>query len=311
MSGAGAAKLRRPPNDDAGAQAAAHAAVNDLLPEGASAAPQGTLIAIGGAEDKKDDMVILRRCIEEARGDAKRAVIIGAASREPREAMRPYLRAFDDLGMEDVIDLALRDRGAVEDERTLDDLRQADIVYFTGGDQVRLAKTFRDTAALDILRERYHAGAVIAGTSAGAAAMSAAMVARGKPDEGLTKGNTEIDEGLGLIRGVVIDTHFIQRGRLGRLLEVVASHRDLLGLGISEDTAFVLRQGRHLQVAGSDNLIIIDGSEIKRTTTREAKEGAALSLEHAIVHALSEGDTFDLATRAFKTIEKPENKIAA
>lgn len=281
------------------------------MSEAARSAPKGTLIAVGGAEDKSDDMVILRRCIEETRGEAKRAVIIGAASREPREAMRPYVRAFEELGMDDVIDLALRSHESVEDERTVEDLRGADVIYFTGGDQVRLAESFRGTPALDAIRERYHAGAVIAGTSAGAAAMSATMVARGKPDEGLTKGNIELDEGLGLLQGVVIDTHFIQRGRLGRLLEVVAHHPDLLGLGISEDTAFVLRGGRHLQVAGSDNLIIVDGSEIKRTTTREAKEGAALSLEHAIVHALSEGDTFDLAERAFRKIERPENKIAA
>lgn len=255
-------------------------------------------------------MVILRRCIDETKGDARNAVVIGGASREPREAIRPYLRAFEELGIERVTDLELQSRREVEEGRTLDALREADIVYFTGGDQARLADVLRGTEALSIVKQRYHEGAVIGGTSAGAAAMSEVMITRGKPDEGLTKGNTEVDEGLALLHDVVIDTHFIQRGRFGRLLEIVAHQPQLLGLGISEDTAIVLRGGRHLQVAGSDNLIIIDGSQVKRTSTREAKEGDPLSIDHAIVHALSEGDTFDIVARAFKKIEKPENKVA-
>ena len=267
-------------------------------------------MAVGGGEDKNDDMVILRRCIEEVKGEADHAVIIGAASREPREAIRPYLRAFEDLGIERVTGLRLQSRRDVEDERTLDDLREADIVYFTGGDQARLSDVLRGTQALELMKARYREGAVIGGTSAGAAAMADVMITRGKADEGLTQGNTEVEEGLAFLHDVVIDTHFIQRGRFGRLLEIVAHQPQLLGIGISEDTAFVLREGRHLQVAGSDNLIIIDGTKIKRTSTREAKEGDALSIDHAIVHALSEGDTFDVATRAFKKIEKPEQKIA-
>ncbi|HUR68619.1 MAG TPA: cyanophycinase [Candidatus Thermoplasmatota archaeon] len=276
-----------------------------------SSAIRGTLVAVGGGEDKENDMVILRRCIDEVKGEAKVAVVIGAASREPREAMRPYVRAFDELGIDRVRELRLQTRDAVEDERTIADLEDSDIVYFTGGDQARLADVLRGSPALEMIRKRYQEGAVVGGTSAGAAAMSGVMIARGKPDEALNKGNTQVDEGLGLLPGTVIDTHFIQRGRFGRLLEIVAHQPDLLGLGISEDTAIVLRGGRHLQVAGSDNLIIVDGSQIRRTTTHEAKEGEPMSLDHAIVHALSEGDTFDLAERAFKKIEKPQNKVAA
>jgi cyanophycinase len=280
------------------------------MPEPASA-PKGTLVAIGGNEDKTDDMVILRRTLEAVRGEAKNAIVVAAASREPVEASRPYLRAFEDLGLEHVRPLDLQSRREVEEERTLRRLREADVVYFTGGDQLRLADALRGSEALSILRQRYQSGAVIAGTSAGAAAMSATMIARGDPEEGLSKGNVELDEGLGLIPNVIVDTHFIQRGRFSRLLEAVAHHPELLGIGIAEDTAFVLREGRYLEVVGSDNVIVVDGREIRDTNTREARRGENLTVERAIVHALAEGYWFDLQDRVFYTPKQAAKEVPA
>ena len=272
--------------------------------------PKGTLVAIGGNEDKRDEMRILRQTIEEVRGEAKSAVVIAAASREPVEASRPYLRAFEELGIDRVRPLDLQSRREVEEQRTLDRLADADIVYFTGGDQKRLVEALRDSQALELIRERYHAGAVIAGTSAGAAAMSATMIAGGRAEDALSKGNIEIDIGLGLISGVLIDTHFIQRGRFARLLEAVAQHHELLGLGIAEDTAFILREGRYLEVVGSDNVVVVDGSEIRETNLRKARQGDAVTVQHAIVHALADGYWFDVQDRAFYTPQDTPEVVA-
>ena len=262
--------------------------------------PKGILVAVGGAEDKKDDMVVLRRVIDEVKGEATHVVVIAAASREPREAAEPYLRAFKDMGIREVDDLAMRDRKEAEERRTLELLEKADVIYFTGGDQLRLADTLRDSEALGIIRERYEGGAVVAGTSAGAAAMSEIMLARGKVEEGLTKGNVETDRGLGLFPRTVIDTHFVQRGRFARLLEVVTHDPSLVGLGISEDTAVIVREGRKLEVVGSDNVIVFDGTEVMHTNAREAHPGQALIVARAIVHALADGCHYDMQTREIR-----------
>lgn len=244
-------------------------------------------------------MVVLRRVIDEVRGDADHVEVIGAASRDPREASRPYLRAFEGLGIRRVDALDLQSRREVEETRTTERLSEADIIFFTGGDQRRLVEVLEGTEALGIIHDRYRDGAVIAGTSAGAAAMSGTMIARGREERGLDKGNVEIDDGLGFLPGTVIDTHFIQRGRFTRLLEVVTHHPELIGLGISEDTAFVVREGRYLEVEGSDNVIVVDGHEIRHTNKHEVKRGEVLTVEHAIVHALAEGYWFDLEERVF------------
>lgn len=243
-------------------------------------------------------MVVLRKTIDEVKGEAERVVVIAAASREPREAAEPYLRAFKDMGIRYVDDLGLQSRSEVEERRTLEMLEKADVIYFTGGDQVRLVEVLRDTEALEIIKRRYHEGAVIAGTSAGAAAMSEVMLARGSVEEGLNKGNVKVDRGLGLLPHTVIDTHFVQRGRFARLLEVVTQDPSLTGLGISEDTAIVVRNGgREFDVVGSDNVIIFDGSEVLHTNAREADRGEVLIVARAIIHALADGCHYNFATR--------------
>lgn len=264
------------------------------------APPKGILVAVGGAEDKEDDMVVLRRVIDEVKGEAEHVVVIAAASREPREAAEPYLRAFREVGIRYVDDLALKDREEAGEKRALELLEEADVIYFTGGDQVKLVETLRDTEALDIIRRRYANGAVVAGTSAGAAAMSQTMLARGKVEEGLTKGNVKTDLGLGLLPNTAIDTHFVQRGRFARLLEIVTHDPSLTGIGISEDTGIIVREGRHLEVIGSDNVILFDGTEVMHTNAREADRGDALIVARSIVHALAAGCHYDLQTREIR-----------
>lgn len=262
--------------------------------------PKGILVAVGGAEDKEDDMVVLRRVLEEVRGEAERVEVVAAASREPREASAPYLRAFKEMGIRTVDWLALADANEANDDRTVRRLAEADVVYFTGGDQVKLARTLRGSEALRTILARYGEGAVIAGTSAGAAALSQTMLARGTPEEGLNKGNVKTEPGLGLMAHGVIDTHFLQRGRFARLLEVVTHDPRLTGIGISEDTAIVVREGVKLEVVGSDNVIIFDGSEVLHTNADEADRGEVLVMARAIVHALAAGCHYDLATREIR-----------
>ena len=265
-----------------------------------SRTPKGILVAVGGAEDKEDDMVVLRRVIDEVKGEAQHVEVIAGASREPREAARPYLRAFEEMGIKKVDWLAMQDRREADDARTLERLQEADVVYFTGGDQLRLAETLRGTEALEVIRKRYEGGAVVAGTSAGAAAMSETMLARGKVEEGLNKGNVETRMGLGLLPHAIVDTHFLQRGRFARLLEAVTVDPGLTGIGISEDTAIVVRNGRELEVVGSDNVIVFDGREVLHTNAREAHPGQALIMARAIVHALAAGCHYDMQTREIR-----------
>lgn len=264
------------------------------------APPKGILVAVGGGEDKEDDMVVLRRVLDEVKGQAEHVEVIAGASREPREAARPYLRAFEEMGIRKVDWLALEKRDEANESRTVERLERADVIYFTGGDQVRLAETLRGSEALDVIRKRYEGGAVVAGTSAGAAAMSETMLARGKAEEGLNKGNVETSTGLGLLPHTIIDTHFLQRGRFARLLEAVTVDPGLTGLGISEDTAIVVRNGRELEVVGSDNVIVFDGREVLHTNAREAHPGQALIVARSIVHALAAGCHYDLQTREIR-----------
>ncbi|HET6398187.1 MAG TPA: cyanophycinase [Candidatus Thermoplasmatota archaeon] len=262
--------------------------------------PRGILVAVGGAEDKKDDMVVLRRVIDEVKGEAERVEVIAGASREPREAAAPYLRAFEEMGIKQVDWMAMDGKREADAKETVERLRKADVIYFTGGDQVRLSETLRGSKALDVIRERYEQGAVVAGTSAGAAAMSEVMLARGTVEGGLNKGNVSTDGGLGLMPHTIIDTHFVQRGRFARLMEAVAHEPELTGIGISEDTAIIVREGHKLEVVGSDNVIIFDGTEVLHTNADEADRGEALIVARVVVHALAAGCHYDLETRELR-----------
>lgn len=262
--------------------------------------PKGILVAVGGAEDKEDDMVILGRVIDEVKGTAKRVEILAGASRKPRDTASPYLKAFDEMGIEHVDWIALDSRREADDARTVARLKAADVIYFTGGDQARLVDALHGTKALTTIRARYMGGAVIAGSSAGAAAMSSTMLVGGQAEEALNKGSVRTAPGLGFLPDAVIDTHFLQRARFARLLEVVTQDPSLTGIGISEDTAVVIRGGRELEIVGADNVIVFDGSEVQHTNVLEAEKGDALVVARAVVHALAAGCHYDLKTRALR-----------
>lgn len=271
--------------------------------------PKGTLVAVGGNDDARDDVVVLRRVMDKVKGGARNAVVVAAASPDPVETSRPYLRALEDLGIDRVRPLDLQSRREVEERRTEERLMDADLVCFTGGDQARLAEVLRDSKALDILRQRYAEGAVVAGTGAGAAALGQVLLPRGRAEEGREAGGADA-RGLGLLPQSVIDTHFVQRGRFSRLIDAVTRDTALVGLGVGEGTAFVVREGRRVEVVGSGNVIVIDGRELRHASRERAGPGDAMAVERLILHALAEGYGFDLETREFHA-PKAEQAVSA
>ncbi len=282
--------------------------------------PKGKLIAIGGNEDKglqseaghrdkvfRNDFIeagILRRVVNEIGGKDKKLAVITSASSIPAEVGRNYVEAFGKLGLTDVDILEIRDRKDVTPEMT-ERLRLADGVMISGGNQLRLTSIFGGTVFLELLKDRYYneEGFVIAGTSAGAMCMSNTMIYQGHSSTGLFKGEVKMTTGLALVSDVIIDSHFVARGRFSRLTQAVAANPTAIGIGLGEDTGVVITRGDHLEIIGSGQVIIFDGHEMKHTNIADIEEGRPLSVEHMIVHIISEGYNYNVKKRSFSVPE--------
>lgn len=275
----------------------------------------GKLIIIGGAVDKGSftetdldknasqnlnffEQGILNRIIIESKNkELSRIEIITTASKIPREIGPEYVKAFNFLGAKNVDVLYIERREDAMDEAVLNRLRAADVVMFTGGDQLRLTSILGGTPFDTILINKYrNEDFVYAGTSAGAAAASNNMIYQGSSQEALLKGEVKITSGLGLIDDVIIDTHFVQRGRIGRLFQVVVGNPKVLGIGLGEDTGLLITNGRQMEAIGSGLVILVDGREIKDTNLTQVELGQPISINHLVTHVLSKNDTFDLDT---------------
>jgi cyanophycinase len=270
----------------------------------ASPAPahgKGPLIIIGGHEDREGERVILREVARRLNGG--RLVVATVASHEPEGYFEIYRRAFADLGVTDMAELYVHDRAETLDGRLARALDGAAGVFFTGGDQLRISSQIGDTPVERRVREIHEAGGVVAGTSAGASVMSDTMLVKGSSGESHRIGDLHMAPGLGLVRDVIIDQHFAERGRIGRLLGSVAQNPRVLGVGIDEDTAIVVRGGR-FAVVGSGAVYVVDGEGVTRSNIAEAEPERALSMHDVRLHVLSAGDTFDLATR--RPADRPE-----
>lgn len=197
----------------------------------------GSLVIIGGAEDKHGECRILRRLVEMAGGDRARMLILTAAAEEPGAVGATYRRVFGELGVAETFIIHVSDRAQANDPGLLSLLRHATGVFFTGGDQLRLTALLGGTTIDRALRQLHRRGAVIAGTSAGASAMSDTMIVGGHDDETATRNTVRLAPGMGWLPGVVVDQHFAQRGRIGRLLTALAQNPRVLAVGIDEDTA--------------------------------------------------------------------------
>src|ERR1044071_477846 len=204
--------------------------------------PKGTLIIIGGHEDKEGDRAILKEVARRARQDSGRIVIITVASQEPEELAKDYQKVFGELGVKHVNVLDIREREEAHDEANIEKILGARVVFFTGGDQLRITSQIGDSDVFKCLRELYHDGGTIVGTSAGAAAMPETMLIGGASDTSNRVSALSMAPGLAFARNVVIDSHFAERGRIGRLLGAVVQNPRNLGIGIDEDTAIVLER---------------------------------------------------------------------
>ena len=276
---------------------------------------QGKLIIIGGAVDKGSfteteldknatinlnffETGILKRILVESKyKELSRIEIITTASKVPKEIGPEYVKAFNSLGATNVDVLYIEKREQAMDSEILERLKAADVVMLTGGDQLRLTSILGGTPFHDILLDKYiNEEFIYAGTSAGAAAASNNMIYQGSSSEALLKGEVKITSGLGLIDNVVIDTHFVQRGRIGRLFQSVVGNPKVLGIGLGEDTGLLITHNNRMEAIGSGLVILVDGREIKDTNLTEVELGQPISISHLVTHVMSKYDTFDLDT---------------
>lgn len=255
--------------------------------------PKGVLVIIGGHEDKEGDCVILKEVA--AHLPNRRLVISTVASHEPAGYFEAYQRAFARLGVEDVTELYVDNRAESMDAEKLSQLDGADGLFFSGGDQLRISSQIGDTPFEAKLQALYREGGIVAGTSAGASALGEIMVINTSTERHYT-GELHLAPGLGLLPNVIIDQHFAERGRIGRLLGAVALNPRILGIGIDEDTAMVVNAGRG-RVIGNGAVYVIDGAGITRSNIDDAGRRHTLSLFDVRLHILGSGDAFDLDKR--------------
>jgi cyanophycinase len=275
----------------------------------------GKLIIIGGAVDKGSftetdfdksaaknlnffETGILKRIIDESKNkELSRIEVVTTASKIPKEIGPEYVKALSYLGAKNVDILDIIRREQASDPEILERLRAADVVMFTGGDQLRLTSILGGTPFHDIILEKYrNEDFIYAGTSAGAAAASNNMIYQGSSSEALLKGEVKITSGLGLIDDVIIDTHFVQRGRIGRLFQAVVGNPKVLGIGLGEDTGLLITNGRQMEAIGSGLVILVDGREIKDTNLTQIELEQPISINHLVTHVMSKFDTFNLDT---------------
>jgi cyanophycinase len=255
---------------------------------------QGTLIIIGGHEDHDGERVILKEVAKLVANG--RLVLATIASHSPEGYIEKYQTSFAALGIKEVTELYVEDRVEAGHEEKLAPLKGVNAVFFSGGDQLRITSQIGGTPISDRIREIFDAGGVIAGTSAGASAMSETMLVKGQSASSYRIGDVRMAPGLGLLPNVIIDQHFAERGRIGRLLGAVSQNPRELGIGIDEDTAIVVR-GDQFRVIGSGAVYLVDASGVTYSDVAEGRANSAPSIYDLKLHVLSDGETFDLRTR--------------
>ena len=276
---------------------------------------KGTLIPIGGNEDKGDrntheqytleyiETGILSRVVKESGGLDAKIIVIPTASSIPVEVGENYIDAFSKLGCTNIHVLDIRSKEDSEKQESIHLIETANCIMFSGGNQSKISEKIGNTTLHKIMLDRHlnEEGFVIAGTSAGAMAMASEMIAGGSSKDAFIKGAVIMREGLGLIPELVFDTHFIQRGRFGRQSEAVAKHPNLLGIGLAEDTGMVIKNNE-FEVIGSGMIIIFDPKTLTHNNEKLLSEGTPMTMANLTVHVLSNGDRFNIETRKVKVL---------
>ncbi|WP_368489516.1 cyanophycinase [Clostridium sp. BJN0013] len=258
---------------------------------------EGNLIIIGGAEDKTGDKKILKEVCSKLEKDRDILVIATIASEVPEELGNEYYKIFTKLGIKNVKILNIVDRKGAFDINSIKTIENASLIFFTGGDQLRITSLIGGTPLYSKIQELYENGCTFVGTSAGASIMSDTMIITGPNDESPKKCTLKMAPGLGFIKGVIIDQHFAQRGRIGRLLVGIAENPQSLGIGIDEDTAIIVKDNGKFQVMGSGAVYIIDGSDITYSNVSEQYPDEILSIFNVKVHVLKQGNSFNFTTK--------------
>jgi len=267
------------------------------MAEDGNASAKGCLFVVGGAEDKQNGKLILRRFVETSGGADARILVVATASTAPEAQFPVYENAFRELGVEQLHLTYQQQRSDAQDPALVDLVRWATGIYFTGGDQLRLVTTLGGTKFAYALHEQYRNGLHVGGTSAGASALSTVMIARGKGRSQPRLSSVRLSPGLGILRRVIVDQHFQERDRLGRLIATVLRNPYMLGFGVDEDTAFVVEAGQRVQVLGKGTLTVVDGHDLDETNITELREHQPIAFAGIKVHVLAEGWEFDIETR--------------
>ena len=264
----------------------------------ARARKTGRLLVIGGNEDPDEEkMRILPRLVEMAGGRRARILVCTAPSEEPDSKARVYRKLFERIGVAEVYDAPLAGRDAGGTTGVVEAVGHATGVFFSGGDQLRLTSLVAGTPFGMRVQERlFGEGLVVAGTSAGAAAMSGVMIIGGTSGGTVRRADVDLAPGLGYWRDTVVDTHFNQRGRVHRLLTVFAHNPQVLGIGIDEDTALELTPGKRFTVLGSGSVTVFNG-RVSHTNAPEAGHQETLAITDTAIHVLPDGYGFDLTTK--------------
>ena len=280
---------------------------------------KGTLIPIGGNEDKGYhnhkrfrleyiSQGILARVLAESGGKDSKILVITTASGIPEEVGEKYIKAFQKLGCDCVEPLYIGSKAEADYDKNLEKARTVDCVLFSGGNQSKITTHIRNTEFHKIILDRYkNEEFVVAGTSAGAMCMSAEMISGGSSKESFIKASTKMRKGMSLLPEIIFDTHFIQRGRFGRLSEAVARFPQLVGIGLAEDTGMVIKNGNECETIGSGMVIVFDPGELTHNNYKNLKEGTPVTMRKLITHILSHGDRYLIAGRQVEVLVGTQN----
>jgi len=257
----------------------------------------GPLIIIGGREDKEGEMSILKQVVSRIPKNGK-LVVATVASSIGDELWEIYRKVFRRLGVRYISHLDVVNRVKPVDNKAMRAVQNADAVFFTGGDQLKITSELGGTMVLEKIVDIHDRGGVIAGTSAGASVMSETMLVGGSAEGSFRIGNElRMAPGLGLVKNMIIDQHFAERGRINRLIGAVAQNPKFLGIGIDEDTAVVMETDSSFEVHGSGAVYVIDAHEATESNISEASQQQTLSIFNVRFHVLTEGDFYDVKTQ--------------
>lgn len=262
--------------------------------------PKGLLVAIGGNEDKETDLTILTKVISLVHKDKIAIEIITTASEYPQEVARGYQRVFSKAPHHEVYFMHMDESVQAKDEQFVKRIKAADIVFFTGGDQLRLTSILAGSPIeAELLRKYHEEECVIAGSSAGASAMSKIMIRGGDHKVALKKGGIGVYQGFGFMENAIIDTHFVERGRFSRLIQMISMNPESIGIGIGEDSALIIEGGCLLQAIGSGITVILDGEHLGSNNYKDIAIDESIAVENLILHTLIDGYGYDLCQKKY------------